>query len=380
VVASEPRLSIGVLHGAEEYQFVDLAAAARRSDGSIVVVDRGSRTVRAYGPDGQYLGTLGGPGEGPGEFADPGPVLVTTGDTVVVWDQALLRATRFGPNGDLVEVRTVDWGKLAGAMGLDLEGTGLKGKGLGAKAKVEADASVLYPGPIEPLANGGFLVRLAEKVVEPPGNGPFRIRSGLLQVSSDLSVLDTLLLFPGEEEITVDAPWGRSEVVGPQARRTWTTHQGNPPKVCVGDQEGPQITCFHPEGGSTLIRWDAEPRALTSEELTAWREETVRYYDLKLSRQQVLEMLDQVPLPDARPPYGQITLDGLGFLWAEVGSRPGREGESVDFLVFDPEGSLLGHVQMPPVQVLEIGADYLLGVHQDEFEVEYLHVYEFKRN
>jgi hypothetical protein len=35
---------------------------------------------------------------------------------------------------------------------------------------------------------------------------------------------------------------------------------------------------------------------------------------------------------------------------------------------------------MPPVEVLEIGENYLLGAHHDDFEVEYLHVYEIKRN
>jgi hypothetical protein len=379
VVASEPRLTIGVLNGPEEYQFVDLAAASRRSDGSIVVVDRGSRMVRAYGPDGVYEETLGGPGEGPGEFTDPGWVLVTNGDTVVIWDQALLRATRFGPGGDLVGVQTLDWGKMAGSMGLDIEAIGFEGKELGAKTKVEAEVSVLYPGEMEPLADGGFLVRLAEKVMEPPGNGPFRIRSGVLRFSSDLSVVDTLLLFPGEERVAVDAPWGRLAVSPPKVRQTWLTHQGNPPTVCVGDQRGPQISCFDPSGAATLIRWEGEPRDLTPDELAAWREGTVRFYDLKLSRQQVLAMLDQVPLPDARPPYAQITLDGLGFLWAEVGPSPGCEGGWVDFLVFHPEGSLLGQVQVPPVQVLEIGEDYLLGVHQDELQVEYLHLYELRR-
>ena len=71
-VSAEPRQSIGVVDGPVEYQFVELSSAARRSDGKVVVVDRGTRTVRLYDGEGSFLKTLGGPGSGPGEFQDPG--------------------------------------------------------------------------------------------------------------------------------------------------------------------------------------------------------------------------------------------------------------------------------------------------------------------
>jgi hypothetical protein len=44
--------------------------------------------------------------------------------------------------------------------------------------------------------------------------------------------------------------------------------------------------------------------------------------------------------------------------------------------VFDGEGVWLGTVEMPPgLQVREIGAGYVLGVWQDEFEVDYVRVH-----
>ena len=40
---------------------------------------------------------------------------------------------------------------------------------------------------------------------------------------------------------------------------------------------------------------------------------------------------------------------------------------------------LLGDVELPPVEVLEIGEDYVIGLYRDELEVEYVQVYELAK-
>jgi hypothetical protein len=301
-------------------------------------------------------------------------VLVSVGDSIVVWDNALLRGTRFDSDENLVRVSAVDWGRLANlltpeAMSKEVvSGGGGKGTSPG-----------LYPGAIEPMADGCYLVRLVEKGGHTPSSGLFRPQSGALRVSEDLSQVDTITLFGDTEQVMVDAPWGRFPVTPPAAKRSWTTYQGNPPRICVGDQERPEISCFDPEEGRTSIRWVSEPAPLTEKEIAEWREATVQLYDLKLARSQVLEMLDQVSIPQERPPYSQIILDQAGNLWVERGPIGGGVARYVDFLVFDPQGVLLGVVTLPPMRVLEIGQDYVMGVYQDELEVEYLHVYELRK-
>lgn len=48
--------------------------------------------------------------------------------------------------------------------------------------------------------------------------------------------------------------------------------------------------------------------------------------------------------------------------------------------VFDPTGRLTGRFTLPvPLQVLEIGQDYLLGLFRDEMGVESLRVYGLTR-
>jgi hypothetical protein len=374
IVPVEPKLVLGVLNGPEESQFVEIADAARRSDGSVVVVDQGSRTVRLFGPHGGFRKTLGGPGAGPGEFTDPVSVLVTVGDTVVIWDQARLRATRFTPLGDLAAVQTLDWGKLATRLGVE---TASKGGESGPKGP--GRPSGLFPGPMEPLGDGGFLVRLVEKSGITPRSGGFRPRSGALRISADLSVVDTLMLFGDTEQVVVDAPWGKFSVAPPGARTTHLTHLGPSPRICIGDQEDPEISCFGAGMGKTSLRWDIDPVPLTEDDVSSWREETLRLLDPKLSRDQILEILDQVPLPQSRPPFSQILLDPSGNLWTGLGPTAGGSPGSNDFLVFGPDGILLGLVALPRIRVLDIGRDYVLGVYEDELGIQYIHTYDLRK-
>ena len=91
-------------------------------------------------------------------------------------------------------------------------------------------------------------------------------------------------------------------------------------------------------------------------------------------------MLDQVPLPEVRPAYSRILLDPAGNLWAERGPSAAGSSNTVDFLVFGLEGSLLGVVALPPIQVLEIGPDYVLGIHRDELEIQSVRVHVLRKD
>jgi hypothetical protein len=187
------------------------------------------------------------------------------------------------------------------------------------------------------------------------------------------------MLFGDTERVGVDAPWGAFSVTPPGARQTQITHSGTSPQICVGDQEDREISCFGPGGRKTALRWNMEPAPLTEAQVFAWREATLRLLDPKLSRDQVLEILDQVPVPESRPPYSQILLDPAGNLWAEIGPTIGESGNSNEFLVFGPDGILLGLVALPPIKILEIGMDYVLGVHEDELEIQYIHVHQLRK-
>jgi len=85
------------------------------------------------------------------------------------------------------------------------------------------------------------------------------------------------------------------------------------------------------------------------------------------------------PPPAAYPAFApSIRVDSDLNLWVKESGQPGdlRSPWSVS----SPAGEFLGLVGMPPaIEVLEIGADYVLGLHRDELGVEYVQYFRLHR-
>ncbi len=80
------------------------------SDGSLVGIDRRSAEVRVYDETGLYLRSMGGMGEGPGEFSDAFHLWILPGDTLWVGDYRPWRYNVFSPVGDFLRsVPTPSW-------------------------------------------------------------------------------------------------------------------------------------------------------------------------------------------------------------------------------------------------------------------------------
>jgi hypothetical protein len=229
------------------------------------------------------------------------------------------------------------------------------------------------------LPGGGLLVRLIEKAKGLPSAERFRKPSGALWVSADLTTVEASVRFGGVEQVIVEAPWGPFAVAPPLARNTSVAVHPKQARVCIGEQEGPEVRCFGPDGSSATLRWLPEPRTARADqpEVDEWREATTELLGQKVSPDNVRRMLDAIPVPQLWPVYSEITLDHDGNLWVRFG--PADRGGAREYLVFDTTGALLGGVSMPPVRVLEIGPDYVLGVRRDELEVEYVQIFEISK-
>ncbi len=80
-------MRLGVLEG-EIHEMVGFVRdVAANSHGDIFVLDSQSRRVLVHGSEGNYKRSIGGPGEGPGEFMDPAAVEIDSQDRVIVADR-----------------------------------------------------------------------------------------------------------------------------------------------------------------------------------------------------------------------------------------------------------------------------------------------------
>lgn len=90
---------IGDLDGGDETTFALLWDAAVTEAGEVLILDRIRTVVRAFSVTGDYLYTLGGQGEGPGELQVPEALVLEPGGGLLVVDQAQL-VHRFARRGD----------------------------------------------------------------------------------------------------------------------------------------------------------------------------------------------------------------------------------------------------------------------------------------
>ncbi len=79
-----PVVELGVLEGQPAHQFSQVVGATRLSDGRIAVADGGSKELRFFDTNGRHLVSVGGPGEGPGEFRFLYSLDRLPGDTLIV--------------------------------------------------------------------------------------------------------------------------------------------------------------------------------------------------------------------------------------------------------------------------------------------------------
>ncbi len=126
-----------------------------------------------------------------------------------------------------------------------------------------------------------------------------------------------------------------------------------------------------------LVRRAGRPLRVTPEDIARY-EETELAEANEIFRPILERALAEMPMPEAMPAYRDVRVDADGFLWVEDYRRPGDDRPR--WSVFDPDGRWLGAVATPPgLEIREIGRDHLLGVWEDEFEVEHVRLHRLIR-
>jgi len=94
---------IGMDDGPDEFLFAYLTDIAVNSKGDIYVSDRQLNEIRKFDKNGNYLSTLGHPGQGPGEFQSVSKIFVNSHDEMIAFDNMMGRISVFSDKGDLLE-------------------------------------------------------------------------------------------------------------------------------------------------------------------------------------------------------------------------------------------------------------------------------------
>jgi hypothetical protein len=195
--------------------------------------------------------------------------------------------------------------------------------------------------------------------------------------------IDTFARIPGRDEVMYReaASFGsRSVLFGRDA------HHAVRGDVFVDGESGTfQMAIYHFDGTlRRIVRVAAAPRPVTDAERTAAEEqerERRREGARQLSQQMgrpIEEDRSEIFARDTHPFFDAIMLERTGHLWLR---QPAIDPDAQrTWQVFDRDGRWLGSAATPPgLQVTEIGDDYILGIHPDEYDVEYVHIHRLVR-
>ena len=157
-VAPRPEIVIGGYRGVGEppdssHLVWSVAGVAPLSDGRVAVLSGREKKLLLFERTGEFAGSIGREGRGPGEFGHPQHLQVLPGDTLVVWDFMLGPISYFDPSGRLLRDWRIDVGALFASV---------------RKQHQEAPEGVHLP-----LSDGSFLVLVSLVPGESPPVGVY---------------------------------------------------------------------------------------------------------------------------------------------------------------------------------------------------------------
>ena len=317
----EPLLDLAGRGLSDVYSFNRVRGMRRLSDGSIVVANTGSQEIRQFTPDGYFVASAGGEGEGPGEFASM-QQMELVGDSVFVRDSDG-RVAVFAPGPTLVRTMRLDHGH----------------------------ESLRF------LGDGTLLVEVTLPAPARILPGVVRGARALLRLDPEGALLDSIGRTAGNEAYADNASFSGTPLFA--KRSHIATHDG---RIYYGSADIMQVEELGPDGQLLRIfRIPDYPLTLHSKQVEAERE--ARLEGMPPLFQQAVE---RMPAPETRPAYSDLLVGSTGAIWLRPHVGASEGDLPAEWLVLDSDGTWLGSVEVPAhFRIWEIGMDEILGTWVD---------------
>ncbi|HET9947492.1 MAG TPA: hypothetical protein VFQ22_01075 [Longimicrobiales bacterium] len=339
-------LRIGELDGPLERSFGRVSGVAMDGEGRIYVTDEDAHAVRVFGPDGAYLYSFGGEGEGPGEMLSPCCPGVE-GDVLWLRDSGNRRLSAY---------------RLFADSAAYLESRPMAHNSSGLWARTFSEGEVVYDvgdvfdddqGRTRTLFATGpdratrVVASVLELDLEQFGGGQ------TIEVPMDRGVATVFFQTPlGPRHLIAFGPGGRAaEAVGSRYRVMQRSAAGDSAVIDVPGAVGPPLSERERASGEEQLAADAERLGRAG-------------FSLEMS------------LPDRKPPLAALWFDREGRLWVERSVADGapREADVYEAGSADASATLVERRRWPPeVRLDPVGGtsvDAALGVARDSLGVE----------
>ncbi len=342
-VGTEPAVDLTLSGSGTAHEFFRARSMKQRPDGSLMIADGSSQEVRVFSATGEFLGSFGGRGQGPGEFRNLQAIEIA-GDSLLALGRG--RITVAAP--DLAVVRTFN----------------------------------LAPSTNNLHYVGGGAILTESYSPRPQGNAPNEVNrhaEPLILFNLDGERIDSI----GETRGTESYAYVRDGMVaGAPPLFGKTSHiavLGQ--RIFRGSADAMQVEELDMSGSLVrILRIPGYPVDLSDAQVAAERD--ARLGAFRPGSTSVFRRLAE-DLPDAatRPAYAELLVDPSGAVWLELFRGESEQDRPRAWLVLDPGGTWLGTVEVPRrFTVMDITMDTVLGVWEDELDVEHPQVLRLTRN
>ena len=345
LIDSIPVVSIG-REESGPYLFGFISDVAFLDDGTIAVAEVQSGEIRVFDTTGEHEFTLGGQGEGPGEFRTPALVAEFGPDSLVGYDARLRRTTIFPRSGGMPRT-------LPNSVDGNFSVFGTAGRG----------PLLLYsPG-------GGYRPDL-----DPGGQW---VETPVIAMDSNSGASDTIATLPDRWRI-VD-PDGNAPMPQPLL---YAVHAVASDGFYWGTPDSYEVSKYDWSGRlQRIIRREAEPQPVEPAMLEAYvdaRLEEARQRQGDEAVPPLRERLEGDDYLDELPYFSAGFVDREDRLWLGTFEWPDPSGP-VSWSVFDSTGAWIWDVMSPTgLRLVDATADLVLAVAQDPLGVPSVQVHELR--
>ncbi len=352
-LSENPKLSIGAVEGDEPYLFFRVAGAFLLPDGGLIVVHSSRPPIlRIYDRAGKHLRSIGGEGEGPGEFRNLQNAWLDNDGTLIAYDPNLGRVYRFTVAGELVDTRPVKQVQTYATMG----------------------RRDWPPRWFDRFGDGSLLGRPGRPVPYESG----RSRPLIAFTHLDLATLkyDTVALARGVEYSVDDVERGYFANVAAVVFGAQSVAVAHHTTAFISDTKDFWIEEIAP-GGRVLRRFGRayDPEPVTPQVIEEYWAPRRARAQTDFERRDLEAYTRHAAFADTLPAHDiRMKVDSEGNLWVRLRSED-AVGDKM-WSVFDQAGVWLGDVRTPRrLRITEIVADAALGVWSDDLDVLSVRVY-----
>ena len=271
------------------------------------------------------------------------PIQGCAADSIFVYDPAQLHVSVFSPAGRFARLFDVrKWG---------------------------TDGLPPYDFWCHPSGVAAFIHRSSQP---PAGEGPVRPSVQISILIKDSSF--ALATVPATER------YYRSGTVFPRHLGMETTVVPNAGIVYVGTGDGYSIARYSVRGGPLAPIQEVRPAvAVTSDQIQEYVRQFIANTPSGVNTQGYELWFQGIEFPKYYPAYRGLLVDDMDDLWVEEYPIPGVS-QGV-WQVFSPAGLKLATVALPAsFRLAQAGKDFVLGVYRDEDDVDYVRMYQLRRN